>query len=343
MILLLFLRIVQPDKKMTLNWLLVLVNALVYMTALFSRSCFWIDKNNIYRSGMPVLRNLCLISSVILLVQLLVSTIRYYRPLIRREAFTLYFSIGVIFLALFLDYRVRTTPQPITFLTIAIVIICVMFYIWLHMKFVRDHEQALVADQRMQIMLSQIQPHFLYNSLSVIQNLCHKDPGQAEAATIHFARYLRGNMDSLFSESMISFAQELKHTQEYLTLEKMRFGDKLEVRYDTPCTIFELPPLTLQPIVENAVRHGVRSNPEGAGIVTIATRELPQEYQIIVTDNGSGFDPGQPPEKKERSHIGIQNVRERLQKICGGKLDYLPSAGKGTVAVISLPKEAKRG
>ena len=100
---------------------------------------------------------------------------------------------------------------------------------------------------------------------------------------------------------------------------------------------FELPPLTLQPIVENAVRHGVRGNPDGAGTVTIATREYPDRYEIIVTDNGAGFDTGSAPQDEGRAHIGIQNVRERLASLRGGTLTFESSIGTGTTAVITLP------
>lgn len=336
-ILILFLYIIQPEKKHWLWWVLAGVNAAVYGTALFSRAAFWIDHHNIYRAGP--LASICLVISVFLLVYLLVQTIKKKSGNEKREKWIPILTFMVILLAIIADYIFGYDRQPITFLSISIVISVMFYYIWLHRQFVRDHEQALVADQRMSIMLSQIQPHFLYNTLSVIQSLCRSDPAQAEAATIHFSRYLRGNMDSLLSESMIPFSQELKHTQEYLELEKMRFQDRLAVRYDIQCTMFELPPLTLQPIVENAVRHGIRGNPDGSGTVAIAARELPNAYEITVTDNGVGFDPNQVPENAEHSHIGIQNVSERLLRICDGTLTYhRPSDGKGTVAMITLPR-----
>ena len=195
------------------------------------------------------------------------------------------------------------------------------------------------AQLRTDIMLSQIQPHFLYNSLTVIRELCHNDPAQAEIATVKFSRYLQGNMESLKAEGTVAFEQELKHTEGYLELAKLRFEDKLAVRYDIQCTIFQIPTLTLQPIVENAVSHGVRGNPDGAGSVTVATREYPDRYEITVTDNGSGFDPETPLTDDHRTHIGIQNVRERLARLCGGSLIIASAPGEGTTATIVLPKE----
>ena len=186
-------------------------------------------------------------------------------------------------------------------------------------------------------MLSQIQPHFLYNSLTVIKHFCRRDPELAEKAVVDFSTYLRGNMDSLNIDVPIMFETELKHTNAYLSLEKLRFEDNLQIKYDIECTDFSLPPLTLQPIVENAVRHGVRETDDGKGTVTIATRELDDRYEITVSDNGNGFDPQQHPET-DKPHIGIENVRYRLKNMCGGTLAFDSVIGQGTVATISVPK-----
>ena len=338
--LILFLYIIQPEKKHLLAWGLAIVNWGIYMTAYFSHLCFWIGSGNRFFRGP--LAFTCLYVSVILLGDLLVQSIRNNQTGGKQEKLIPIFIVVMILASVYLDGRVYNNRQPVTFLTIAIVASSVFYYIWLHLRFVQDHEDDLKARQRMQIMLSQIQPHFLYNTLSVIQDLCHSDPARAEIATVAFSQYLRGNMDSLFSETTISFEDEWKHTQGYLDLEQMRFEGKLEVRYDIGCTSFDLPPLSLQPIVENAVNHGVRANPDGAGIVTIATREYPDRYEITVTDTGPGFDPDNPPEKQGRTHVGVQNVRERLASLCGGTLTIMSEIGRGTTATISLPKEVSR-
>lgn len=198
------------------------------------------------------------------------------------------------------------------------------------------------TEMRMSLMLSQIQPHFLYNSLSVIQNLCHGKAPEAETATARFSRYLRHNMSSMTNSSLIPFTEELSHAKNYLELERLRFGEQLQIRFDTPVTRFYLPPLTLQPIVENAVRHGVRMRPDGRGTVAVATMEFPDRYEVFVLDNGSGFDTAKPP-NDGRLHVGIQNVRDRLQRLCGGRLELFSSIGVGTTAVIVLPKDKQGG
>lgn len=203
-------------------------------------------------------------------------------------------------------------------------------------KLAQKQEKEL-AQSRVAIMLSQIQPHFLYNALSSIQCLCHDNPAAAEKATAAFSEYLRGNMDSLTMDKPIGFEEELRHVSCYLSLEALRFPDKLKVEYDIQTKLFRLPLLTLQPLVENAVRYGISKRLTG-GTVRIATQEQEKRFVITVEDDGAGFDPAQPREDG-RTHIGIQNVRSRLEQMCGGTLDIQSTPGVGTVAVITIPKE----
>ena len=198
-----------------------------------------------------------------------------------------------------------------------------------------ERQEKELGQQRMDIMLSQIQPHFLYNSLTAIRRLCDHDPQQAKAAITNFSLFLRANMDSLNSRSPIPFEQELDHTRHYLALEQQRFQERLKVVYDIRSHNFSIPPLTLQPIVENAVRHGVLRLEDG-GTVTIRTAETAMTYVVTVTDDGVGFQSNMVAEG--HSHIGIENVRGRLAALCGGKLDIQSAAGAGTTVTITIPK-----
>ncbi|OUO91101.1 hypothetical protein B5F40_04775 [Gordonibacter sp. An230] len=124
----------------------------------------------------------------------------------------------------------------------------------------RDQE---LAEARANIMLSQIQPHFLYNTLTAIRELCLIDPGEAARTVTDFSSYLRENMASLTSSRPIPFERELRHARTYLSLERQRFGERLRVEFDVATMAFCLPPLSLQALVENAVRHGVTKREEG--------------------------------------------------------------------------------
>lgn len=334
-ILVLFMHVISPIRRMIPSWILVCVNLAVYLTALFSPICFRIDEDNHFHRGP--LGYFCLYISLALLLNLVCLTVHEYGRKSAREMFIPLVNVVLIIGALLLDGNILEGNQPVTFLTDAIVSDCVFFYIWLHLQFVREHEKELKDGQRVQIMLSQIKPHFLYNSLGAIEELCDSDPQMAKEAVVTFARYLRGNMNTISEMSAIPFEQELSHTRFYLELEQIRFEDALRVEYDLPCMNFRIPTLTLEPLVENAVRHGVRGNDDGRGTVTISTREFPDRFEVSVMDDGPGFDPANMPDDGNL-HVGLKNVRERLTQICGGTLQIESSVGRGTTATILLPK-----
>lgn len=335
-ILALFCRIVAPARRMRPIWCLVIADGLLYLTALVSPVTFFFDADNRYHGGP--LSNTCLYVSIVLLLYLFYLSCRAFQKTGGGSRLIPALTVLLIIGSVLMDDNVGYSLQPVTFLTLAIVISSVFYYIWLHMQFVYSHEQELMAGQRMQLMLSQIKPHFLYNALTAIEDLCELDPPSARAATSTFARYLRGNMSALSGETLIPFERELEHTKRYLELEQLRFEDDLTVRYHITCTDFLLPPLTLEPLAENAVRHGVRGNEDGRGTVIITTREYPNRWEISVMDDGPGFDPEQVPEDGEM-HIGLTATRSRVERLCGGSLHIESAPGRGTTAAIVLPKE----
>lgn len=195
-----------------------------------------------------------------------------------------------------------------------------------------------LIQSRISVMLSQIQPHFLYNSLNTIRYLCIEDPQKAEQAVIDFASFLRGNVDSLNSNGLITFEKELDHVNHYLSLEKIRFGDRVNVIYNIGVIDFMIPPLTLQPIVENAVRYGITKKEEG-GTVTINSSETDEDYIITIHDDGVGFDINNIRIKDDkRTHVGIENVKKRLIDQCNGGLDIQSIPDKGTTVVLRVNK-----
>ncbi len=333
--LILFLYIVQPQGKRWYWWALAGVNAAINGTALFSGVCFKIGRDNHYVAGP--LAGTALWISVILLGNLLFQTIRNSRGNGKREKWIPILIAAMIVISVVMDDQILGDEQPISYLTIAIVVGSVFYYIWLHLQFVREHERDLMASQRIQLMLSQIKPHFLFNALGAIEELCDSDPRAAKQATVRFAQYLRGNVNSLSEEGMIPFEKELQHTRLYLELEQIRFEDALRVEYEIECADFRIPTLTLEPIVENAVRHGVRGNAKGQGTVRVSARDCGDRYEVRVSDDGPGFDPDALSD--DGTHVGIRNVRERLRTVCGGSLDIESAAGRGTTVTIRIPKE----
>ncbi|MBR7007857.1 MAG: histidine kinase [Ruminococcus sp.] len=200
--------------------------------------------------------------------------------------------------------------------------------------------QKELYDAQVQIMVSQIQPHFMYNALASIAILCKLDPATAYEATVTFSKYLRGNMDSLKQTEPVSFERELEHLKQYLYIEKLRFADKLNIQYDIHATDFKVPMLSIQPIVENAVKHGVGMKREG-GTVTIAANETENGYEIVVSDDGVGFDADAPKKDDGRSHVGMENTRKRLRDMCNAEITVTSTPGEGTTVRIIIPKVSK--
>lgn len=334
-ILVMFLYIVKPRGRYRVAWAMVGANAAVYMTAFFSNIAFYFSSNGHFHAGP--LRHTSTLVSAVLYAWLFLLSMRQLRPSVRKETWIPILVTALTAGAAIMDFTVAFSEQPVSYLTMAIAISCVFYYIWLHLQFVREHEDALMTGQRVQQMLSQIKPHFLHNALTLIIDLCDTAPQKAKAATVEFSRYLRRNMESIDRAGPIPFEKELEHTKLYLNIEQMRFAGDLQVRYDIACTGFSLPALTVEPLAENAVRHGVREKPDGRGTVVIATRETPDGYEITVTDDGPGFDPDRLPEDGQM-HVGIANVRERLRQIVDGSLEYRSAPGEGTAAIIRIPK-----
>lgn len=195
-------------------------------------------------------------------------------------------------------------------------------------------QQREIACQRDSILALQMRPHFIHNTLMSIYYLCQQNPMEAQRVTLNFNTYLEKNLNALASAETIPFSEELAHTRAHLNVEQALYGKSLFVDYDMPHTHFRVPPLTLQPIVENAVRHGLDPDSDPIRII-IQTRQADCCSEIIVSDNGPGFEPtdgGNP-------HIALANIRQRLELMCGGQMTILPREGGGTVVKLTIPFE----
>jgi sensor histidine kinase YesM len=203
-------------------------------------------------------------------------------------------------------------------------------------KVIADKKEE-IENLQLNMVITQMQPHFVFNVLNIIYYLCAKDTKLAQTAIDHFSSYLRTNIDSLVSDELAPFSKELEHVKNYLDLEKLRFDDELEIEYDIGPTDFHLPMLVVQPLAENAVKHGIAKSSRGGKLI-IRTVEDYDNYYIYVIDNGVGFDTKKKPADDGRSHIGVENVRVRIEKRVNGKLEIFSTKGKGTTAVITIPK-----
>ena len=250
-----------------------------------------------------------------------------------KTAFCLYCSLpfaAIILQNLFKGYA-------IAYLSIIVAIEVLFLFLNVEKNIDLAKEEEKNKEARIKIMLSQIQPHFIYNSLSSISTLIPLDPDKAQAALDDFTEYLRMNLSSLTEVRCVAFEDELKHIQTYVALEKMRFGDRLKVVYDVNTTHFMLPPLTIQPIVENAIKHGILKKLEG-GTLSVKTYETEESYVVEIADDGVGFNMADV-DFDANKHFGLLNIQYRLAKMCGADLAFKSEAGAGTTVTITFRKE----
>lgn len=189
--------------------------------------------------------------------------------------------------------------------------------------------------------ISQTQPHFLYNALASIREIVLEDPQHASDLIYDFTTYLRASVRSLSGNELVSFGQELENIKAYVNIEKMRFGDKLKIQYNIECVNFKVVPLSIQPIVENAIRHGIFKRGAKGGTLIVSSFEEKNRFVIIVKDDGVGFDfkkISDEIQNGERDSTGLKNLIFRLEKILNAKVIVDSVIGTGTTVTVKIPK-----
>ncbi len=189
--------------------------------------------------------------------------------------------------------------------------------------------------QRMEMALlkNQIRPHFIHNSLTTIISISRKDADRARELLMEFSSYLRGYYD-YDADELITLGQELELVRAYVALEQARFRDRVQVEYNIDSERVRIPPLSLQPLVENAFVHGLREK-EGAGRVVIYAKRTAAGSAVIgVRDDGIGFGAKAPAERKG---VGIENINHRLLRLCRTQLAFTQPAGGGCEVSMEIP------
>lgn len=252
--------------------------------------------------------------------------------LTEKIAFSLYCALP--FVAIILQ---NAFPgYALAYLSIIVSIEILFLFVNVKKNITLAQEAKRTKEVEVKMMMSQIQPHFIYNTLASISTLIKIDPDKAQEGLDAFTEYLRANLSSLTDTGLISFGNELKHIETYLSLEKMRFDDRLSVKYDINTSDFLVPPLSIQPIVENAVKHGILKKIEG-GEISIKTTEDNNAYIVEISDNGVGFDINNL-NKDDNNHIGLNNVKYRVQSMCRGDVIIKSEINKGTVVTVLFYK-----
>ena len=200
-------------------------------------------------------------------------------------------------------------------------------------------KERKLTEQRITSMMSQIRSHFIFNVLTTISSYCKVDAKKADRALIRFSRYLRKNINIIETQGLVDFNAELEQVEDYVALEQMRFEDKITFVKDIGTISFQIPPLTIQPIVENAIKHGLVKQGRSGTVCLSTMRE--EEYIVIkVTDDGVGFVVQQ---QGVGDSVGLKNVRYRLEKMVNGSIAIESSLGEGTTVTIRIPMQEEKG
>ncbi|MCX7749039.1 MAG: ATP-binding protein [Clostridia bacterium] len=202
-------------------------------------------------------------------------------------------------------------------------------------------QEKMLRIAEVKCLQAQIKPHFLFNALNTILYCCRSDSSKAQDLLMDLSSYLRGGFSFRSGDEFVPLETELSHVKSYLSLEKARFSDKLNIIYDIEDEIeFNIPPLILQPIVENAVRHGLLPKIQG-GTVKISIKKEENDIRLTVEDDGVGI----PDEKIEdllngvceNAGIGITNVNNRLKTIYNSGLEIKSKLDEGTQISFRIP------
>ena len=257
--------------------------------------------------------------TTLITVIILIKRVKSFR---KREtiAFILFIA-GPLIGSLIRGFLKDITLMP---LMISLSLIIIQVFVQNAKEMLFRQKMVEMSELRTDLLMSRMKPHFIYNVLNSIYVLCDHSVDEAKRAIALFAQYLRTNLVDLDSHKLIPFEEEIQYVKNYVEIEKIRFGDRLEVEYDIEATDFSVPPLSLQAIVENAIKHGIEKK-VGGGTIKISSREDDRNIIVTIADNGVGFsddDVAQNERKNgKRKHVGIYAATYRLENLCGGKLE----------------------
>lgn len=202
--------------------------------------------------------------------------------------------------------------------------------------FRRDQQRAAsLARARLEVLKGQLQPHFLFNTLNVIAELVHQDADKADAMITALSDMLRLTLDSA-SEQLVPLEREIEFVESYFAIMQTRLGERLRYECDIKLAAHRalVPPFLLQPLVENAILHGIEPIPTG-GVVTIRAWVKGDDLHLSVADNGIGMET--PP---LREGIGLANTRARLQELFGDTAQVILTNGRGVTVEVIMPFRA---
>ena len=310
-------------------WCLYLV-MLIYTQ--FSTTIYYVTEDNVYHRGpyYPLL----LVPAVLLMLINMVGLFNIMDQLSKRTRNVLFLNLLIPTVAMLIQMHSYGVLLIVFGTSVSALI---LFNNIVNEEAERYIDQKIaLSEQVFKTKTLQIRPHFIYNTMSSIYYLCEIDPKKAQKLVDDFSSYLKKNYSAMVKEGLIPFNEELTHTRAYLNVIKARYEDMIFVDYDTPHIAFRLPPLTLEPVVENAVKHGL--DPDSDPLHILIRTGSTADGNILIVEN-SGTDYLEEQTEDNDPHIGLDNVRSRLSTLCDGTLSIDRREEGGTIVTIFLPEK----
>ena len=310
-----------------LNALMLLV-----LPQISSFRLFWYNEENVFCAtewtALPFV-----VDVVYLLLMVLTITLSFKQHM-GIHIIIVYGAVTLTFVAMILDFCNIISGQMLNIMLIDIY----LYYFFLMKVFQRRAVDEMAQKEyeltqiRLKLLQEQISPHFIFNALAIMKSMVWEDSRKASDVIDDFSTCLKENVSALkFTNNLIPFSNELEHIKALQRIDEAGKGRATNVIYEIEESNFRLPPLTIEPLFENALLHGI-SRRKADGMIRIISSKDSENYIVRVIDNGSGFDVN-----AETEGVGINNVRIRLKYICGGRLN-IESSENGTIASVYIPK-----
>ncbi len=318
-----------------LNMLLFLIGSFLIISNFFNHQLFYVNGAGEYvRTSFS---DLALVAPLSILLMSNVAIFFYIRGLRRKVSLFCIVLLPIIATVMEAYFGSVELMYIITFFSL--LIIYGNFYVGRSEELLKKESE--LVKQRADILVSQIQPHFLYNALTSIMNI-KGNPPDTMFAIADFGKYLRGNLDSLKQRAPIPVAKELDHVETFMILEQLSLGTGLELEMNIHDRNFLVPALSLQKLVEKCIENGYPpNNPKGKIILT--TDETDNSHIVTVEDDGTGFDASAVLDKERAEVFGLYTIQHRIEEQVDGTLDIESQIGKGTLITIVIPKVESRG
>ena len=315
-----------------IEWALFVIGTALLVLNLFNEFIYSFDeRNTYYRLAFGILPGTIAFIGIVITFGVVLEYFQYLRAYEK--------IVTVIYLVLpIIAVVIQSFQYGISFTYLSLVLSALTLFITFEIEYVQYNakKERQLAEERIRLFNRQIQPHFIFNSLSVIKHLIRKAPQEAVNTVEEFAGYLRSSTDLMNENDCVPINSELDLVRHYTYMQQKRFGDSIRYEFDIQDEDFCVPPFAVQTVVENAVEHGLRASGMDNGIIAVKTYKKGKAHVVEVSDNGAGFDTRVLDDETQPDHVGIKNTKARLSLMCGGTIDIKSEIGKGTVVTMKV-------